>query len=138
MKYVLLIHMVEEAFQQLHGDERQAVVDHHRKLQRDMRRAGQFEAGIRLAPTNSSVLVTTRGDGQVITDGVYAETKEHLVGLYLLDCENLEQAIEYARRIPVVPAGTIEIRAVGWVDLKDAAVPEPDHICLPNGSPALA
>jgi len=60
---------------------------------------------VRLAPTQTATSVRTRGNEQLVTDGPYAETKETLVGFYLVDCENLDQAIAYARRIPVAPQG---------------------------------
>ena len=44
------------------------------------------------------------------TDGPFAETKEQLAGYYLLDCENLDEAIEYAAKIPAAKYGTIELR----------------------------
>lgn len=117
MKYALLIHLAEGVFDQLTASEKQAAIDRHADLQAAARRAKQYGGAVRLAPTQTATSVRTRGDEQIVTDGVYAETKEHLVGFYLLDCENLEQAIAYARRIPVAPLGTIEIRPVAWLDL---------------------
>jgi hypothetical protein len=52
-------------------------------------------------------------DGQaLITDGPFAETKEHLGGFYLIDVPNLDEAIDFAKRIPDVRRGSIEIRPV--------------------------
>lgn len=52
-------------------------------------------------------------DGEVTTtDGPFAETKEHLGGLYRLECENLDEAIEWAAQIPGALRGTIEVRPV--------------------------
>lgn len=119
MKYALLILLPEGVFEQLHASEKQAAFERHRELQQDARQAGQFSGAVRLSSTQTATSVRTRGNEQIVTDGVYAETKEHLAGLYLLDCENLDQAIAYARRIPVGPLGTIEIRPVAWLDLAD-------------------
>jgi hypothetical protein len=48
----------------------------------------------------------------LITDGPFADTKEHLGGFYILECANLDEAIEFARRNPWAPTGHIEIRPV--------------------------
>ena len=52
-------------------------------------------------------------DGQTTTsDGPFAETKEQLGGLYVLECKDLDEAIEYAKRIPTAKHGSIEIRPI--------------------------
>ncbi|MGI9600814.1 MAG: YciI family protein, partial [Acidimicrobiales bacterium] len=52
-------------------------------------------------------------DGEVVTtDGPFAETKEHLGGFYILECENLDEAMKWAAKIPHAASGTIEIRPV--------------------------
>lgn len=64
-----------------------------------------------------------RGDGaggHIVTDGPFAETKEQLGGYYLVECEDLDQAIEASARMPVGPAGAVEIRPVQVFD-----APEP-------------
>lgn len=116
MKYALLIHLGEGIHDQMPQDERERRTGIHRQLQDDVRKAGQYGGAVRLAPVQSAVSVRTRGKDQVITDGPFAETKEHLVGLYLVDCKTLDEALAYARRIPVGPLGTIEVRPVAWLD----------------------
>jgi hypothetical protein len=52
-------------------------------------------------------------DGKTATtDGPYAETKEQLGGFYLLECKDLDEALEYAARIPTVRRGAVEVRPV--------------------------
>ncbi len=48
----------------------------------------------------------------VTTDGPFAETKEQLGGFYILDCKDLDEAIEYAAKIPIAPWGSVEVRPV--------------------------
>jgi hypothetical protein len=63
-------------------------------------------------PTNTATTVRVR-DGKILTtDGPFAETKEQLGGFYLLDCDDLDKAIEIAARIPGARHGSIEIRPV--------------------------
>jgi hypothetical protein len=76
-------------------------------------------AGLDLAPT-SATTVRIRQGRSFVTDGPFAETKEVLGGFYVLDCRDLEEAIEYARRIPDAQFGAVEVRPVkhpeeGWL-----------------------
>lgn len=114
MKYALLIHLGEGISERMSAADSAARIEEHRRLQRDAAAAGHYERAVRLAAVDTAVRVATRGEEQVVTDGPFPETKEHLVGFYLIDSESLEQAIAYARRIPVHPHGTIEIRPIAW------------------------
>jgi hypothetical protein len=76
--------------------------------------SGAFLAGEGLQPsaTATTVQIPDQAQGDaIVTDGPFAETKEQLAGFYLLDCENLDDAISWAKRIPM-SGGTVEIRPV--------------------------
>ncbi len=79
----------------------------HQKLVKD----GRFGPALRLMPTTAAAtLVKERG---TVIDGPYAETKEALLGFYVIDCDSLEQAIETARELAAAnPGGAYEIRPV--------------------------
>jgi hypothetical protein len=66
--------------------------------------------GLQPSPTATTVKIEESGD-QIVSDGPFAETKEQLGGFYLLDCENLDDALAWAKRIPM-PGGTVEVRPV--------------------------
>ena len=73
-----------------------------------------MELASRLAAVNAATAVETVFREQrdtVVTDGPFAETKEQLGGFYLLECEDLDEAISWARKIPM-PGGTVEVRPV--------------------------
>ena len=73
---------------------------------------GLMQAGEALQPTSTATSVRIR-DGQTLTtDGPFAETKEQLGGSYILECKDLDEAIEYAGTIPTAPYGTVEVRPV--------------------------
>jgi hypothetical protein len=73
---------------------------------------GRYLAAEALEPVRSAVTVRVR-DGQVsVTDGPFAETKEQLAGFYLIEAENLDEALEVAQRIPPARIGSIEVRPV--------------------------
>jgi hypothetical protein len=63
-------------------------------------------------PTNTATTVRVRNGKMLTTDGPFAETKEQLGGYYLLNCKDLDEAIELAAKIPAAPDGSIEIRPI--------------------------
>jgi hypothetical protein len=65
-----------------------------------------------LHPTQTATSLRTREGKRVVTDGPFAETREQLGGLFLVDAKNLDEAIEIAEKIPAGRWGTIEIRPV--------------------------
>jgi hypothetical protein len=74
--------------------------------------AGVFNAGEGLQGTNTATTIQVR-DGQLsTTDGPFAETKEQLGGFYILDCKDLDEAIEWGAKIPGASHGAVEIRPV--------------------------
>lgn len=91
----------------------------HFKLAADLRAKNAYVASEALSPVQSATTVRGRNGKIVVTDGPFAETKEVLGGLYLIDCRDLDEAIGYARRIPEAGImGSVEIRPVvgvpGW------------------------
>lgn len=73
---------------------------------------GLMEGGEGLQPTSTATTVRVRDGRTVTTDGPFAETKEQLGGFYLLNCKDLDEAIEYAAKIPTAPTGSIEVRPI--------------------------
>jgi hypothetical protein len=66
--------------------------------------------GLELGDPAKARVVRVRDDETVVTDGPYAETKEVLGGYFVVDCDNLDQAIEVAQRVPIATKGSVEIR----------------------------
>ena len=73
---------------------------------------GMMRMGARLMPASNAASVRVRDGKAVTTDGPFAETKEQFGGFYLLECEDLDQALEMAAKIPTARNGTIEVRPV--------------------------
>ena len=71
---------------------------------------GLLRGSARLLPTSSATTVRVRDGKTLTTDGPFAETKEQFGGYYLLDCKDLDQAIEMAAQIPTARGGSIEVR----------------------------
>ena len=69
-------------------------------------------SGERLRPTSTASTVRVRDNRLVIADGPFAETKEQVAGFYVVDCQDLDEAIEIASKIPSAQWGTIEVRPI--------------------------
>ncbi|HEY5361403.1 MAG TPA: YciI family protein [Streptosporangiaceae bacterium] len=65
-----------------------------------------------LRPVDTATTVRSRGGERLLTDGPFIETKEHLLGFYLLDVPDLDAALDWAARMPVVGYGSVEVRPV--------------------------
>jgi hypothetical protein len=86
----------------------------------ECRRRGVFVSGHPLQGEHTATTVTVQEGRTLITDGPFAETHEHLGGVYVLDCRDLDEALELAALCPMAAQGSIEIRPV-------AGVPGLDH-----------
>jgi hypothetical protein len=112
MRYVLLICTDETAQQALSPDEEATVIAEYGAFSEEMARRGVLRGGERLRPTTDATTVRVR-DGQTLaSDGPFAETKEQMGGYFIVDCEDLDEAIEVAAKIPSARTGTIEVRPI--------------------------
>ncbi|MDM3869897.1 YciI family protein [Porticoccus sp. W117] len=116
MYYALLIYQEEGLFESLSEIERNDILQRHHQLQQQGKANGQFAAATKLAPANTARTVNKDGENVTVTDGPYAETKEVLAGFYVFDCGSLEEAENYARQIPHIKAGRVEVREVAFSD----------------------
>jgi hypothetical protein len=76
----------------------------------ELERAGVFRTGLRLAPVDAATSLRSQGGDVLVTDGPFADTKEILGGLVVLECADLDEALGWARRCPIVRIGTVEVR----------------------------
>jgi hypothetical protein len=110
MKYMLLIYLDEK--HPLSEDERQACYKESTKLAEELHARGQYIAANPLHPTETATTVRIREGKRMVTDGPFAETREQLGGYFLIDAENLDDAIAVAARVPMAKKGTVEVRPV--------------------------
>jgi hypothetical protein len=115
VKY-LLIHCVAEPFRGPEDDP--AIASSLTAWFEEMTARGVHVAGDRLRPVSDATTVRIRGDEVLLADGPFAETKEQVAGYDVIDCADLDEAIEVASRHPTARLGTIEVRPVltGWQD----------------------
>jgi hypothetical protein len=117
MQYALLIYLPDDVEKRVTPADEKAVMDKCMVLAQETRKTGTYKGSARLEPTRSAVCVRNRAGKQIVTDGPFAETKEHMVGFYLIDVASLEEAKAYAQRHPTAELGaTIEIRPILWQD----------------------
>jgi hypothetical protein len=112
MKYALTIYVDEAGREQASDEELQATSLAYMELTQEMEQKGVLVAGEGLYPTPTATTVRVREGERNVTDGPFAETKEQLGGFYVLDCKNLDEAIEWAEKIPGAQSGSVEIRPV--------------------------
>jgi hypothetical protein len=110
MRYMLLIYASEEEYSQLTSDEYAAIMQGHNTFAQEALQRGILMGGAPLQPTSTARTVRVRKGKKLVIDGPFAETKEQLAGTYILDCQNMDEAIELAARIPDARYGSIEIR----------------------------
>jgi hypothetical protein len=109
MKYMMLIYLEENA---LSETERERCYVESARLTQDLDAEGKYLMASPLHPIATATSVRLRDGQRLVTDGPFAETREQLGGFYLIDAQDLDEAIAIAERIPVAKVGTIEIRPV--------------------------
>jgi hypothetical protein len=115
MRYMFLIYSSEagEAAPPLEAW-RAAAAQHHAVMD-EARARGVLRGADPLKPTNTATTIRAAGGSALITDGPFAETKEQLAGYYIIECRDLDEAIEWALKIPAAcqgGEGCVEIRPI--------------------------
>jgi len=107
MKYMLLVYLDEQA---MTDEERQHCYVESAQLTRDLNAKGQYVAAGPLHSVATATSVRVRDGQRVVTDGPFAETREQLGGYYVVEANDLDEAMAIAERIPPARYGTVEIR----------------------------
>jgi hypothetical protein len=111
MLYAVLCYNSEDTVFSWSKQEEEAVMAKLRAAQEKMARAGKLGPVARLMPTTAATTLRKDREAPIVIDGPFAETKEQLLGFYVVDCENLEEALDFARELGKVnPGGAYEIR----------------------------
>lgn len=112
MQYLALIHADEDGWLGLDDAARQEVYAGYRALSEDAQAAGVLVDGAELAPVASATTVRVRDGQTLVSDGPYADVKEALGGYFVFDCATLDEALDWAARIPAAATGAVEVRPV--------------------------
>jgi hypothetical protein len=93
-------------------EEKQAVYARYGAFGDEARAAGTMVAGAELASERDATTVRVRNNETLVTDGPYAEVKEALGGFYVLEVDSMDEALDYAAKIPGAETGAIEVRPI--------------------------
>jgi hypothetical protein len=113
MRYMMLIYSHED--ESATPEEMRAVASAHKAVMDETRERGIFRAADPLQPSATATTVRVQDGKALVIDGPFAETKEQLAGYYILECQDLDEALAWAAKIPTAcagGAGCVEIRPV--------------------------
>lgn len=116
MLYALLIYEAEAVSTGYSDADLENALAGHRALQEEAKRRRVFVEANQLMAPGTAASVRVRAGKARITDGPFAETKELLIGYYLLDCRDLDEALEFASKIPHAQTGGVEVRPVTYFE----------------------
>jgi hypothetical protein len=110
MKYVCLGYIEQGKWETMAEDKRNAMMDECFTYDDELRRNGHFAGGHALQNANQAVTLRWQNGRATVTDGPYAETKEQLGGILILEARDMNHAIQIMSKHPGVKAGPFEIR----------------------------
>ena len=111
MRYLMLIYTPESSMPPAPVEGRK-MMEAYATYTQEVRDNGMMQSGEALQPTSTATTVKVRNGERIITDGPFAETREQLGGYYLLNCKDLDEALDYAAKIPGAQYGSIEVRPI--------------------------
>jgi hypothetical protein len=112
MKFLLLVHHKEEAFNKIPADNRKEMLAESIQLCHQLDAQNQYIHASPLQPEPTGTVVRVRDGKSMVTDGPFMETKEQLAGYFLIDAKDRDEAISIAARVPGARIGTVEVRPV--------------------------
>jgi hypothetical protein len=112
MKFLALIYNDESIYADATPEQIAETFAAHGAFGEAASKAGVFGGGDGLQPTVAATVVRVRDGERLLTDGPFAETKEQLGGYYVLECKDLDDALNWAAQIPEAKFGSIEVRPV--------------------------
>ena len=112
MQYLALIYTDEEAWSALDAGVRVSAMEEYGAFAERARAAGVMKGGDELRPTHDATTVRVRDGQTLVLDGPYAEVKEALGGYFLLECDTIDEACDWAAEIPGAKYGAVEVRPV--------------------------
>lgn len=112
MQYMCLIYSTEGTGPAPGSEGWGEYIEAYQRFTQECVEKGVLKSGDALQPATTATTVTRENGKVEITDGPFAETKEQLGGYYLLECKDLDEALDYAGRIPTAAHGRVEVRPV--------------------------
>jgi hypothetical protein len=123
MRFLLVIYGDERRLATRDQGTAKAEIDAYWALDNEATEKGAFVGSAGLYPTEAAKTLRIRDGERTVTDGPFAETKEQLGGFYLLECDSIDEALEWAAKVPAASTGSVEVRQV--MDYEAAGFPNP-------------
>ena len=112
MRYMLMVALDESAGLRDPELQNEEISPEYAAFMKDAAEQGVLQGGERLRLTGDATTVRVRNGETLTVDGPFAETKEQLAGYFVVECKNLDEAIDVASRIPGAKDGSIEVRPI--------------------------
>jgi hypothetical protein len=112
VKYLLTIYADESHYANATPEEIGQIFAAHGRFGEAATEAGVMRGGEGLQPTSTATTVRVRDGETMLTDGPFAETREQLGGFYMIECNDLDEAVRWAAQVPEAQHGSIEVRPV--------------------------
>ena len=110
MKFMLIVHHNEDAFEKMDKETQSQLLTESIELTHQLHATGQYVHASPLHPAATAVIVRVREDTPLVTDGPFIETREQIAGYFLVNAQDLNEAIRIATRVPGARIGTVEVR----------------------------
>ncbi len=120
MKFMLLVHHDEAAFDEMPKVQQQAMLAESIALTHQLHANGQYLSASPLQPAATAVIVRVRAGKAIVTDGPFIETREQIAGYFLIDAKDINEAVDIAKRVPGARIGPVEVRPL----IEIAGLPE--------------
>ena len=112
MKYLCLIYDDEKKWETMSKAEADAYMGEYFQFTENIKTSGHYLGGNALQPVQTATTIRSRNGKLSTTDGPFAETKEQLGGYYMVDCNDLDEALKWAAQIPSAGRGPVEVRPI--------------------------
>ncbi|HSQ52717.1 MAG TPA: YciI family protein [Nitrospiraceae bacterium] len=110
MKFMLIVHHNEDAFEKMDKETQSQLLTESIELTHQLHATGQYVHASPLHPAATAVMVRVREGKPLVTDGPFIETREQIAGYFLIQAQNLREAIDIAGKVPGARIGTVEVR----------------------------
>ncbi len=110
MKFMLIVHHNEDAFEKMDKETQSQLLTESIELTHQLHATGQYVHASSLHPAATAVIVRVREGKPLVTDGPFIETREQIAGYFLIQAQNLREAIGIAGKVPGARIGTVEVR----------------------------
>ncbi|MCS6318137.1 MAG: YciI family protein [Nitrospira sp.] len=112
MKFILLVHHDESAFEQMRDETKKGLLTESIGLCHQLDAKGEYVHASPVHPAATATLVRVRDGRPLVTDGPFIETREQMAGYFLIEAKDRDEAVAIAGRVPGARIGTVEVRQV--------------------------